>query len=181
MQLHDWVRSPRTVYWHVAMALAQLVIAGCSGGGPPATGVGQPPAATPTASSAGTDERTSSDLSGCEPLTQEEVAKATGEPVTGQDDSGLRGCEWKVGDRTQVLLQVFSGSTNTCAAQRSLGSGREENVPGLGDSATWQSGGRLVVCTSRAVVVLDIENTPNRPDEDKEAAVTMARSILKRL
>lgn len=191
MQPHDWERSSRTAHWPAALALALLVTAGCGGSGQPATGTGQPtatqaqaPAVTRPAEPARNDERTSSDILGCELLTQEEVAAAMGEPVTSKEDSGLRGCVWKTGKRTQVLLDVFSGLTlagNTCAAQRSLGSGREENVPALGDSALWTTDGRLVVCTAQAVVVFNLDNTPNSPDQDKEAAITMARLVLGRL
>lgn len=191
MQSWCWKRSFRKACWRLAIALALLATAGCGSGGPPATGAGQPvaaqtkaPAATRPAEPTRADEQESSDIPGCERLTKDEVAAAMGEPVTGTEDYGLAGCEWRTGERTQVLFDIFAGSAlapATCAAQRSLGTGREEDVPGLGDSALWKSSRRLVVCTSKAVIVFNLDNTPNSPDKDKEAAVKMARLVLGRL
>jgi len=126
----------------------------------------------------------STELKGCSLVTKEEVAAALGSPVNDGEDQGLVGCSWKAQSGARVGLDVYAGnliSAGTCAAQKSLLSGRLEDVAGLGDSAVWASGGDLVVCAHHAVLKVDVDDTPDTPDQDREAATKVARAALGRL
>lgn len=114
-------------------------------------------------------------------VTQAEVSAAVGSMVGPGEESSLKGCTWTAGSGTVVRLAVYPGGAEICKGQEFLVSGREERVPGLGDSALWGSSGDLVVCTSKAVFKLDIERSHNDPRKDREALVSMAKSVLGRL
>jgi hypothetical protein len=124
------------------------------------------------------------DVKGCNLVTREDVAAALGGSVGDGEETGLAGCRWSAEDRGEVRLQVYAGSLftpETCKAQKSLVSGRQEEISGLGDSALWGSSGDLVVCTQKAVLKIDVENTPGSPDQDRETLVKVARAALGRL
>jgi hypothetical protein len=151
---------------------AAAVACGC------ATETGNPPVAE-TASPAAT-----ADLEACALVTRDQVTEALGSPVGQGEERGLVGCGWRTESGTEVVLQVYAGSmlaSSTCDGQKFLVSGQQEEVAGLGDSAVWGSSGDLVVCSSTAVLKVDVENTPNSPDEDRDVAVKVARAALARL
>jgi hypothetical protein len=121
---------------------------------------------------------------GCDLLTDTEVGEATGTAISSHEESGLNGCNWRGKGRTQLMLDVYSGSSlasRTCDAQKMLGTGREEAVPGLGDSAQWKGSGSLVVCTATAVIRFNLDNSSRTVPENKEALMKLARSALGRM
>ncbi len=160
----------------VAMLFLAGVLVDCGGGdgGPRAT---QDPARS---ADAGGDEE-ASETSGCDLLTDAEVGEATGATIAGHEESGLRGCRWRAQDGMQLMLDVYSGSSATCDAQKALGTGREEAVSGLGDSALWKSSGSLVVCNPRAVIRFNLDNSQRTVPEDKEGLIKLAPLVLDRL
>jgi len=162
--------------WALMLTLP-ILAAACGGGASDAA----PAGGTGGAETAAT---AMDDLDGCSIVTAEEVSAALGGPVGDGEDRGLVGCGWRTESGATVVLQVFAGSmlaSGTCDGQKFLVSGREEEIPDLGDSALWGTSGDLVVCDSRAVLKIDIDNTPNSPEEDRDAAVRVARAALARL
>jgi hypothetical protein len=158
------------------LLLGALVLAVGCGGSPDTSDAADPDTAEGAVSF--------DDVESCELVTRNQVSIALGLEVGEGSESGLSGCEWRAESGPRVALQVFAGSmlaAGTCDSQRSLMSGREEDVPGLGDSARWGSGGDLVVCSRRAVVRVDIDNTSNDPRDDREVIVQIARHALERL
>ncbi len=156
---------------------ALILAVGCGGSG-------SSDEAMPGASGESSDAEASGRVEGCAVLTQEQVSAALGAPVGAGEDSGLTGCAWRAESGARVSLQIYAGSTlvaATCDAQKFLVSGREEEVPGLGDSALWGSSGDLVVCTSRAVLKVDVDNTRSDPRQDREVLVQIARLALGRI
>jgi hypothetical protein len=139
----------------------------------------------PRAAAAGTEETASATgATGCALVTKDEVADALGHPVGDGEEQGLAGCGWKAQSGAQIRLHVYAGgmlSPGTCASQKSLVSGRQEEISGLGDSALWGSSGDLVVCARRAVLKVDVDDTPSSPAEDRETATKVARAALGRL
>jgi hypothetical protein len=126
----------------------------------------------------------SDDLAGCALVTREEVAAAVGADVGEGEERGLAGCGWKTDSGIEVVMHVYAGSmlaSATCESQRSLVSGRQQPVSDLGDEAVWGSSGDLVVCSRHAVLKIDVDNTPNSPDEDRAVAVAVARAAMGRL
>jgi Protein of unknown function (DUF3558) len=164
------------------VAGAVLLVVAC-GGGPEtqeATGAG---AASEGAAKA-EDDRSLDDVETCGLLTREQVSAALGVTVGEGAESALSGCRWQSESGASVVLEVFAGSMfapGTCDAQRQLMSGREEDVPGLGESARWGSSGNLVVCSNRAVVRVDLDNSRNAPSDDRPRLVQVARLALERL
>jgi len=167
-----------------------FALAGCAGGGqgggeedraaPPAPPAPAPPATAPPA----TQQDPPDDLEACELVTTTEIGTALGSPVGDGEESGLRGCSWKAASGATAGIQVFAGpmlTPKTCEAQKALVSGREEPITGIGDSALWGSSGDLVVCTTQVVIKVDIDNTQNSPDKDREAALAVGRAALGRL
>jgi hypothetical protein len=152
-----------------------MIGAACGGGGSPA---GRPEsAATEDAAEAG-------DLEGCALVTREEVSGALGSQVAEGEEQGLVGCGWQADSGARVSLHVYAGSllaSGTCDSQKSLVSGREEEVAGLGETALWGTAGDLVVCSRNAVVKVDVDNTPDAPERDRETAIAVARAALGRL
>lgn len=121
---------------------------------------------------------------GCDLLSKQQVSAALGSDVGDGEEMGLAGCRWQAQSGVVASVQIYAGSglsSGTCDAQRFLVSGRQEDVPGLGDSALWGTSGDLVVCSAKAVLTIDVDNTPNSPDEDRDVPVTLARSVLERL
>jgi hypothetical protein len=122
--------------------------------------------------------------SGCELLSDAEVGQALGTVIASHEDSGLNGCLWESDANTQLMLDVYAGSSvvaGTCDAQKYLGTGREEEVPGLGESAQWKGSGALVACTPSAVIRFNLDNSMRTVPEDKESLIGLARSVLDRL
>jgi hypothetical protein len=122
--------------------------------------------------------------SGCELLTDGEVSAATDAPVSGHEEASLDGCRWRAQGGMTLMLDVYAGSTlapATCRAQQVLGVGREEAVAGLGDSAQWKTSGSLVVCTTRAVIRFNLDNSARTVPENKEGLIKLARLVLDRL
>jgi hypothetical protein len=122
--------------------------------------------------------------SGCDLLTDAEVGQATGTMITRHEEAGLNGCRWRAQGGAKLMLDVYTGSSlssATCDGQKFLGTGREEPVAGLGDSALWKTSRSLVVCAARAVIRLNLDNSARTVPEDKEAMITLARSVLGRL
>lgn len=162
----------------VALLLAVAAAGAGCGSGEEGT---RTPAEQADAAPAGTREE---EREGCGLVTRDEVAAALGGPVGEGASFGLRGCAWKGEGRARVQLQAFAGplwTPRTCDAQKQLVSGRQEPVPGLGDTAVWGSSGDLVVCTARAVVKVDVDDTEVSPDRDRETAAGIARAALPRL
>jgi len=161
----------------VTMLFMAGVLVDCGGGdgGPRAT---DDPAAS--AADVGGDEA-ASDTSGCDLLTDAEVGEATGTTIASHEEAGLNGCRWRAQDGMQLMLDVYSGASATCDAQKVLGTGREEVVSGLGDSALWKTSGSLVVCTPRAVIRFNLDNSKRTVPEDKEGIIKLATSVLDRL
>lgn len=121
---------------------------------------------------------------GCDLLTDAEVGEALGTTISGHEDSGLAGCRWRAQAGTQLMLDLYSGSSlvsSTCDAQKYLGTGREEAVPGLGDSALWKTSGSLVVCSPRAVIRFNLDNSTRTVPENKAGLIKLAHSALGRL
>jgi hypothetical protein len=160
----------------VFLLLGALFLTGCGGGS-------EPPQAT-GASASDEDAVALDDVETCALLTREQVAAAVGAEVGAGSEWGLSGCEWRADPGPIVVLQVFAGSMladSTCESQRTLMTGREEDVPGLGESARWSSSGNLVVCSSDAVVRVDMDDSPNAPSDDREALIQIARQAIERL
>lgn len=163
--------------------LSVLVMAGflvgCGGGeGADASDKAAVPAASDGGSAASVAARHA-----CELVSDAEVGTATGTTVESHEETGLNGCRWRAGGGTQLTLHVYSGSTlasSTCDAQKRLGTGREEPVSGLGESALWKTSGRLVVCAQRAVLSFNLDNSSRSVPDDREGLVTLARSALGR-
>ncbi len=156
------------------------VLVDCGGGddGPRATD--DPPASAADV----VGDEAASDTSGCDLLTDAEVGEATGTTIASHEESGLHGCRWRAQDGMQLMLDVYSGSSvssATCDAQKVLGTGREEVVSGLGDSALWKTSGSLVVCTPRAVIRFNLDNSQRTVPENKEGLIKLAPSVLGRL
>lgn len=152
--------------------------AGCGGGRSdssdtaPATGAAGGGAAPPAGKT------------GCDLLTDAEVGEALGTSISGHEDAGLSGCRWRAEAGAQLMLDVYAGSavvSSTCDAQKSLGTGREEAVPGLGDSALWKTSGSLVVCAPRGVIRFNLDNSPRTVPENKAALIKLASSALGRM
>jgi hypothetical protein len=162
-----------------------LIVAGiaCMGCGSPSSD----PAASPATETATTDAASPpaspapERAEGCDLATPAELSAALGSQVGAGESSGLKGCTWTAASGVRVLLEVYQGNAVTCKAQESLVSGREERIAGLGDSALWGSSGDLVVCSARAVVRINLENSRNDPRKDREALVAIGRTILGRL
>jgi hypothetical protein len=158
--------------------VAGLLLAGCSGGT-------EEPAAPEAA--AGELAETAADLadtSECDLLTDAEVSQAIGATVASHESSGLSGCTWTAEGNAQLMFDLYSGSSlssGTCDAQKKLGTGKEEAISGLGDSALWKSSGWLVACSSRAVMSFNLDNSKQTGAQDKEGLVALARSALGRL
>lgn len=118
--------------------LSVLVMAGFlvgCGGGEGADASDKAPA--PAASDSGSASRVA-DKRACELLSDAEVGAATRTTIESHEETGLNGCRWRARAGTQLALHVYSGSTlasGTCDAQKRLGTGREEPVSGLGESA----------------------------------------------
>lgn len=163
----------------IAVLFTTILLAGCGGG------TGEPGASSqPPASAADAEEDAAVDRSGCELLTDAEVAEATATTVTGHEEASLDGCRWSSEGGTTLMLDLYAGSTMSpggCEAQKALGVGREEAVAGLGDSAQWKTSGSLVVCTARAVIRFNLDNSNRRASEDKQGLITLARLALDRL
>lgn len=156
----------------VALAIGCLMACGEPGGSD------TEPAATATDSAAAPVE-----LAGCDLLSDAEVGTALGTTIAGHEESGLSGCRWS-SDAARLMLDVYAGSSlvaSTCDAQKYLGTGREEPVEGLGDSAQWKTSGSLVVCSPRAVIRFNLDDSPRTVPENREALTTLARTVLDRL
>jgi hypothetical protein len=128
-------------------------------------------------------EESSEAKSDCELLTDAEVSQAIGATVASHEESGLSGCTWTA-EGLQLMLNVYAGpsmSAATCGAQKSLGTGKEESISGLGDSALWKSGRSLVVCSSRAVIRFNLDNSKQTLPQDKEGLIALARSVIDRV
>jgi hypothetical protein len=159
----------------VLLAAGLMVVCACGGNERQA----EEPAAGAVAGA-----REVTEVNGCDLLTKEEAAAFLGSPVKDGEEQGLAGCSWTAESGAQIRLGLFAGSmltSETCNGQRFLVSGREEEIPGLGDSALWGSSGALVVCTTKAVLKINVEDTPQSPDEDRETAIKVARAALGRL
>lgn len=128
---------------------------------------------------------------GCELVSDEEIRAALGEAVVEKEEGGWYGCRWKTQSFT-VGLSAFADTSlpaDSCAAGgKSMpygksAMGRQELVEGLGDAAIWGSSGDLLVCTGRGLLTVDMEQTPSTmsPSEEKDVAIPIARSALKRL
>lgn len=154
------------------------VVGGCGGGGGDEDSLETPDADTDAAAL---------DLDGvetCSLISREEISEALGSEVGDGTVSGFSGCRWRAGSGASVRLQIFAGSLladSTCESQMTLMTGREEDVPELGDSARWSSGGNLVVCSDRAVVSVDIDDTGNDPRVDRDVLLSIARVAIDRL
>lgn len=160
----------------LAVALALGCLTGC---GQDSGGSDTEPAAPATDSAASPVE-----TAGCDLLTDAEVGTAIGTTIAGHEESGLAGCRWSSDAGARLMLDVYAGSSlvaSTCDAQKSLGTGREEPVEGLGDSALWKTSGSLVVCSPRAVIRFNLDNSPRTVPENREALATLARTVLDRL
>ncbi|MGH9318562.1 MAG: hypothetical protein ACRD3V_01530 [Vicinamibacteria bacterium] len=153
------------------------VLVDCGGGDGEPRADDDPPA---SAADVGGDED-ASDTSSCDLLTDAEVGEATGTTIASHEESGLHGCTWRAQDGMQLILDVYSGSSATCHAQKVLGTGREEVVSGLGDSALWKTSGSLVVCTPRAVIRFNLNDSNRTVPEDKEGLIPLASSVLDRM
>ena len=82
------------------------------------------------------------------------------------------------------MLDLYTRSSlipSSCDAQQRLGGARGKPFRGLGDSARCKAGGALIVCSPRAVIRFNMENSPRSGSDDKEAFVTLARIALDRL
>ena len=124
------------------------------------------------------------DKTGCDLLTDAEVGEALGTTIAGHEDAGLAGCRWRAEAGMELMLDLYAGSSvvsSTCDAQKSLGTGREEPVPGLGDSALWKTSGTLVVCAPRAVIRFNLDNSTRTVPENKAGLIKLANSALGRL
>lgn len=153
---------------------------GCGGGSDGSSATEKAPAATAGARTADP----AAVKGGCELLTDAEVGAATRTEIASHEESGLDGCAWRATGGTRLMLDVYSGSSlvsRTCDAQKMLGTGREEAVPGLGDSAQWKTTGSLVVCTANAVIRFNLDNSSRTVPENKEALITLARAALGRM
>lgn len=162
------------MHWLGLLAVAVL-LAGCGGGSSESSAAG--------GAGAGTSEAAAV-KPGCELLTDAEVGQALGTTVASHEESGLNGCRWRTDRGTQLMLDVYAGSalvSSTCDAQKYLGTGREEAVEGLGDSALWKTSGSLVVCAPRGVIRFNLDNSTRTVPEDKDAIVALARTVLGRL
>jgi len=159
-----------------ALFMASLLV-GCSNTVEP----GSPE--TPPASTADAGQGAPVEKSGCELLTDSEVSEATGATVSGHEEAGLDGCRWRAQGGMTLMLDLYAGSTlapSTCGAQKVLGVGREEAVAGLGDSAQWKTSGSLVVCTARAVIRFNLDNSARTVPENREHLIRLARLVLDR-
>ncbi|HXW04196.1 MAG TPA: hypothetical protein VD833_03110 [Vicinamibacterales bacterium] len=160
-----------------ALVMAGL-FAGCGGG----SGDGSDRAPAPAADAGSATPVATA--SGCDLLTDAEVGEATGTTIESHEESGLNGCRWSAQGGARLMLDVYAGSSRvsgTCDAQKALGTGREEPVSGLGDSALWKTSGSLVVCAPRAVIRFNLDNSSRSVPEDKAGLVRLARSVLGRL
>jgi hypothetical protein len=163
----------------IAVLFTTILLTGCGGGAGEPGASSQPPAAAADA-----EEDAAVDRSGCELLTDAEVAEATATTVTGHEEASLDGCRWRSEGGTTLMLDVYAGSTlspATCGAQKALGVGREEAVEGLGDSALWKTSGSLVVCSARAVIRFNLDNSKRSVPEDEQGVIALARLALDRL
>jgi hypothetical protein len=155
-----------------------LLLAGCGGG------TEEPPAPEAAAGEFAETAAESADKSECDLLTDAEVSQALGAAVASHESSGLSGCTWTAEGNVQLMLELYSGSSlssGTCDGQKKLGTGKEEAISGLGDSALWKSSGWLVACSSRAVISLNLDNSKQTGTQDKEGLVALARAALGRL
>jgi hypothetical protein len=155
---------------------AAFVSAGCGGGGESQ--------AIREESAAIEDAPEPADLDGCSLVTEEEVSAALGSQVGEGEDQGLAGCGWQAASGARVSLHVYAGpllAAGTCDSQKSLVSGREEEVAGLGETALWGTSGDLVVCSRAAVLKIDVDETPDPPERDRETAIAVARAALGRI
>jgi hypothetical protein len=163
----------------LGVVLIVALATGCGGSGSDSSDR----AAAPGAAAGGAAEPASG-KTGCDLLTDAEVGEAIGTTIAGHEDAGLAGCRWRAEAGTQLMLDVYAGSSmvsSTCDAQKSLGTGREEAVPGLGDSAQWKTSGSLVACAPRAVIRFNLDNSTRTVPENKAGLITLARSVLGRL
>lgn len=161
----------------LALVVMAGLLSGCGGGADTPES-----SAAPAVDSGGS--AVSEDRSGCELLTDAEVGEATAATVTGHEEYSLSGCRWQAQGGMELMLDLYTGSSlipSTCDAQQRLGGGQGEAVPGLGDSARWKAGGALIVCSPRAVIRFNMDNSPRSGSDDKEALVTLARLALNRL
>jgi hypothetical protein len=155
------------------------LVASCGGGRSESSD-----AAPATGAPAGGGADAAARKTGCDLLTDAEVGEAIGTTIAGHEDAGLSGCRWRAEAGTQLMLDLYAGSSlvsSTCDAQKYLGTGREEAVPGLGDSALWKTSGSLVVCAPRAVIRFNLDNSARTVPENKAALIKLANSALGRL
>ena len=120
----------------------------------------------------------------CELLTDPEVSEAIGPTVGSHEESGLNGCMWSADGNARLILAVYAGSSmsaGTCGSQKVLGTGKEEAISGLGDSALWKSSRSLVACSTRAVIRFNLDNSKRTPTQDKEGLIALARSVIDRV
>jgi hypothetical protein len=163
----------------LVLAMAVGCLSACAGdSGTPSS---SDRAAAPAASGSG---EPAAGKAGCDLLTDAEVGAALGATIAGHEDSGLAGCRWSGEGGARLMLDVYAGSAmiaSTCDAQKNLGTGREEPVEGLGDSAQWKTSGSLVVCSPRGVIRFNLDNSPRTMPENRAALITLARTVLERL
>lgn len=165
----------------VFFGLLALVATACSGGG---SGVADAEAEARAGALEASSPAATHEMKGCDLLSVEEVSAALGGPPRPGEAYGVVGCAWETQAGARLSIQLFTGSAftpATCDGQKFLVAGRQEEIAGLGDHALWGSTGDLVVCSSTAVLKMDVENTPAPPSEDRAALIAVARAALGRL
>ncbi len=184
--------SSQVRVWAVLLSLT-LVLLACGGSdGDAPEGTAAPSAGDTTASTAGTTDTTAivpdasedslAGVSGCDLLTDDEIAAVTLSPVASKEEIGVQGCRWQTENGGEVSFIRYAGdffSTDTCDGQLFFISGDEEEIPGLGDRAVWGSSGILVVCRADVVLKIDIDYSPSTTiEQDRDSAIAMGQSLL---